>query len=193
MASLETLVFGVRHLIEATDENGVTEAIVPDAVISEQHSDEMRITEHPVDVGAAISDHAYKAATQVVCTFGWSDSSRLVNSALAGSFLRGVDTIDEVYKKLVEIQDRRLPVRLSTARRTYETMLIQDLKLDTTKETYNAIVVEITFLELVIVAAQTVTLASIRQKNPGKTASMTRGGPRRPQMTQQERLLRGRR
>ena len=77
-----------------------------------------------------------------------------------------------------------------TARRTYQTMLIQNLKLDTTKETYNAIVVEITFLELVIVAAQTVTLASIRQKNPGKTASMTSGGPRRPQ-TMQQKLLRG--
>jgi hypothetical protein len=34
--------------------------IIPDVVVSEKHSDTLEITEHPVETGAAISDHAYK-------------------------------------------------------------------------------------------------------------------------------------
>ena len=34
--------------------------IVPSVVISEKHNDTLEITEHPVEVGAAISDHAYR-------------------------------------------------------------------------------------------------------------------------------------
>ena len=34
--------------------------IVPSVVVSEKHTDTLEITEHPVEVGAAIADHAYK-------------------------------------------------------------------------------------------------------------------------------------
>jgi soluble lytic murein transglycosylase-like protein len=44
--------------------------IIPDVVVSEKHSDTLEITEHPVETGAAISDHAYKRPSEVVMEVG---------------------------------------------------------------------------------------------------------------------------
>lgn len=40
--------------------------IVPSVVVSEKHSDTLEITEHPVEIGAAVADHAYKRPSEVV-------------------------------------------------------------------------------------------------------------------------------
>lgn len=34
--------------------------LIPSVVVSEKHTDTLEITEHPVEVGAAVADHAYK-------------------------------------------------------------------------------------------------------------------------------------
>src|SRR5260363_275132 len=46
--------------------------IVPNVVIEEVHQDALTITEHPVEQGAAIADHAYVRPAEVVmrCGFG---------------------------------------------------------------------------------------------------------------------------
>ncbi|WP_345892214.1 phage baseplate protein, partial [Pantoea ananatis] len=36
------------------------DVMVPSVVVSEKHSDTLEITSHPVEVGAAVNDHAYK-------------------------------------------------------------------------------------------------------------------------------------
>ncbi len=48
--------------------------IVAQAVLEEKHVDRLEITEHPVEYGAAISDHAFKIPAEVVLTLGWSNS-----------------------------------------------------------------------------------------------------------------------
>lgn len=48
--------------------------LVPHAVVSEDHSDTLMITKHPVEVGATISDHAYKEPARVTITCLWSNS-----------------------------------------------------------------------------------------------------------------------
>ena len=49
--------------------------IYPDVVVKESHRDEMEITEHPIESGASISDHAFKRPAELLVQFGWSDSS----------------------------------------------------------------------------------------------------------------------
>ena len=44
--------------------------IVAQATIDEHLQDEMEITDHPVELGAAISDHAFKAPTTAVLRLG---------------------------------------------------------------------------------------------------------------------------
>lgn len=48
--------------------------IVAQAVIEESHHDELVITEHPVEQGAPIADHAYKRPAEVVIRCAWSNS-----------------------------------------------------------------------------------------------------------------------
>ena len=49
--------------------------IIPEVVIEEMHRDRLIITDHPVESGAAISDHAFKMPVEVDMRVGWSDSA----------------------------------------------------------------------------------------------------------------------
>jgi hypothetical protein len=173
--SLEALLLGRSRSIEPLDGG---DAIVPDVTISEVHDDEVTVTQHPVDTGAAISDHAIVQPASVTCVFGWSDSSRALNSALDGSILKGMQTSKDVYDRLVELKNQRALLRLSTGKRKYPSVVITKLKVSTTVDTESAAVIEVTFQEVFLVEAKTVSLAAIRQKNPRKTASKTSGGSR---------------
>lgn len=173
--SLEALLLGRSRSIEPLDGG---DAIVPDVTISEVHDDEVTVTQHPVDTGAAISDHAIVQPASVTCVFGWSDSSRALNSALDGSILKGMQTSKDVYDRLVELKNQRALLRLSTGKRKYPSVVITKLKVSTTVDTESAAIIEVTFQEVFLVAAKTVSLAAIRQKNPRKTASKTSGGSR---------------
>lgn len=61
--------------------------------ISEQHNDELEITQHPVEQGASITDHAFKRPAELTLTMGWSNSpggngsSALLNAGLAAGVL----------------------------------------------------------------------------------------------------------
>jgi hypothetical protein len=60
--------------------------IIAQATVEEHHNDELEITDHPVEQGAMISDHAYKRPAEVTLRLGWSNSPNgrgdLVNAAL---------------------------------------------------------------------------------------------------------------
>jgi hypothetical protein len=48
--------------------------ITPQVTIEELHRDELVITNHPVERGAAISDHAFKQPVEVIIRAAWSNS-----------------------------------------------------------------------------------------------------------------------
>lgn len=173
MASLQALLFGTKRSIEASDLSGVLtgEAIIPDVTISETHADEVTVTSHPIDTGAQISDHAFKQPATVVCSFGWSDSSRLINSVLDGSILRGVESVNDVYKRLLALQASRQPLKLSTGKRVYNNVIITKIQTTTTVDTESAAIIEITFQELLLATTKTVSLASV-QKDPSQTGGV---------------------
>lgn len=53
---------------------GAPIVLPPQAVLTEQHTDQLEITEHPVEQGAAIADHAFKRPSRVIITCLWSNS-----------------------------------------------------------------------------------------------------------------------
>lgn len=61
--------------------------------ISESHSDELEITQHPVEQGAAISDHAFKRPAELTIVCAWSNSppgngsNALLNAGLGAAVL----------------------------------------------------------------------------------------------------------
>ena len=165
MASLQALLLGVKRSIEPSDLlGGLTgESIIPDVTISEFHSDEVTVTTHPVDTCAQISDHAYKQPATVVCSFGWSNSSRLLNSVLDGSIFRGLESANDVYKRLLKMQEERQQLKLSTGKRVYDNVIITKIQTTTTVDTENAAIIEVTFQEILLATTRTVALASIQQ------------------------------
>lgn len=57
--------------------------VAPGIVIEENHVDTLDITDHPVEQGASITDHAFKLPATVVLRLGWSNSA--VENALLSS------------------------------------------------------------------------------------------------------------
>lgn len=62
-------IFGIR-----TADGKILPDIIAQAVIEEKHHDELEITEHPVEQGAMITDHAFKRPAELTLRLGWSNS-----------------------------------------------------------------------------------------------------------------------
>ena len=77
-----------RGLYSIKNSKGVAlDDIVAQATIEEHHMDELEITDHPVEQGAMITDHAFKRPAEVTLKLGWSNSpttrGSLINPLLA--------------------------------------------------------------------------------------------------------------
>lgn len=63
--------------------------ITAQATIEEVHHDDLEVTDHPVEQGAAITDHAFKWPSEIILKLGWSNSpsssigSGLIDAAVA--------------------------------------------------------------------------------------------------------------
>ena len=88
---LNSVLFKInRGIFNPTLPDGTTlPDIIAQATIEEHHIDEMEITEHPVQQGAMVTDHAFKRPAEVTLHLGWSNSpsssGSLVNSAIAAA------------------------------------------------------------------------------------------------------------
>ena len=58
---------------------------VPHAVIEERHSHRLQITEHPVETGSVIADHAFMLPKSVVVRCLWSNSPPTTRGGLLGA------------------------------------------------------------------------------------------------------------
>lgn len=147
--------------------------IVADATIEEIHQDQLTITEHPVEQGAAIADHAYKRPAEVIIRAGWSSSSP---SALFNpSYLR------EVYDKLLKLQADRELIDVLTGKRDYPNMLIETLALTTDEKTENALMLTVRMRQVILVSTQTVTVPSDDvQQSPQSTGNIQNMGTIQP-------------
>lgn len=153
--------------------------------IEETHTDELVITDHPIEQGAVITDHAFKRPAEVTIKCMWSNSpSRAgfidglvgavtgtidgVSSILSGS---GVDQIRDIYRQLVDLQESRQRFTLNTGKREYKDMLIRSLSQETTKDTENALMITVVCRQLILVTTQVVTVTAPpeAQANPGVT------------------------
>ena len=136
-----------------------------DVVIEEAHEDTLQITEHPVEQGAAISDHAYKSPTKVTIRAGVSDSGNQANTG-------GEGASRELYNKLLELQAAREPMDIITGKRKYTNMLISSLNEITDASTENSLIVVAECTEVIIVKTQTTTVPPrAKHQNPGSTGS----------------------
>jgi hypothetical protein len=108
-----------------------------DAVIVAGHSQKIRKTEHPVQSGANISDHAFILPAELVLDIGISDAMDAYYNPTTwvGNSSKSV----AAYQTLLALQGARIPLTVTTRLRTYNNMLIEDLPAEETVKTFKAL------------------------------------------------------
>jgi hypothetical protein len=179
VAKFETIILHVNRGITKVDTTQPNTTIsipdlVADAVLEEIHTDQMEITTHPIQEGTVISDHAYKQPTELVLTYVWSGGGS------GGSFSvpRGPDFLVNMYKKLKDMYEARIPLRVITGKATYDNMLISGISITTDASTENALIARISLQELLMVTVDTTSMATdpAAQTMPEKTNPVTNKG-----------------
>ncbi len=140
--------------------------IIPDIVVEESHRDQIVITDHPVERGAAISDHAFKLPVEVEIRCGFSNST-------SGS----EGYVQEIYQEFLDLQASRQPFDVFTGKRQYSNMLIRSLEVTTDERSEHALYLVAGLREVIIVDTATTKAApQSAQSSPQKTASVINTG-----------------
>lgn len=138
--------------------------VIPDVVVREVHRDEMIITQHPVEKGATITDHAFKRPSEVEMFCGFSNSTVGYEG-----YTR------DVYQRLLALQNTRRPFTAYTGKRAYRNMLIRGLSVETGPSSENTLMVVVGLQEIILVSTQT-TGTGTATAGPGTTGSVTNMG-----------------
>ena len=95
-----------------------------DAIRRVEHHQELVITKHPVQGGAAITDHAYLNPAKVVLEISMSDAVAMYN---AGEYTGDTSKSVAAYSKFLMLQKNRVFLQLVTRIRKYNNMLISSI------------------------------------------------------------------
>ena len=142
--------------------------IIPDAVVEETSRDDLQITEHPVEVGSTISDHAYAKPREVTLRWSWSNTGRYE------SFMQ------DVYATLKAIQVARQPMNIYTGKCAYQSMLIASLGVTTNTASEYSLASVMVCREVIIVSTQAVQVPQSAQSSPQSTAGIASQGTQQP-------------
>lgn len=152
--------------------------IIPNVVVDESHVDELTVTDHPVEQGAAITDHAFKNPAQVTVRYGFGESGGLLSFTGAGGDPK------TIYDQLLQIQASRVPFDLVTGKRSYQNMLIKTLAVTTDAANENVLSVSATLREVIIVETRVTSLQPAEhQALPEETAAVENTGTKQPQQS----------
>lgn len=95
-----------------------------DAVMRLEHIGTNRITEHPIQSGANIADHAFSLPKHLTLEIGMSD---VMDTFVSGQFSDGPSKSISAYQTLEALRKTRLPLTVATRLETYQNMLIEQI------------------------------------------------------------------
>lgn len=147
-----------------------------DAILKTDHTAKITMTDHPVESGANITDHAYIEPDEVSLELGVSDSA--IEASSFGTGARSVTA----YQELRKLQRSRQPMTIITRLQTYKNMLISTITAPDDYSTMNALKATIMCREVMIVSTETVTVSPRASQEPQKTGS-TNSGAKQPDST----------
>ncbi len=181
--------------------------------LEESHRDELNITEHPVESGAAIADHAYRRPAELTIRCAWSNSpsdsgyTGIVKSAAQGTVsgvlaagqaavqAAGIQSgttgnsesqVRAVYAALLAALQARVLIDIYTGKRNYTNMLLKSVSTSTTEQTENALMVTAVFQQVIIANTKViVAVPQSQQKFPSSTNPISDYGSKALQSTTQ--------
>ena len=134
-----------------------------DAVFKTEHSANMMVTEHPVQTGAPIADHAYLEPEDITCEIGMTD-------------VNGDGMSVQMYQQLRELMSRREPFTLVTRLHSYNDMLIAALSVPDDYTTMFALKAGIVFKQIRVVQVATVMVQQTVSGSKAETVNPSSGG-----------------
>lgn len=139
-----------------------------DVTLQEDHSDVFAITRHPVAKGATITDHAYAEPATVMIQVGWSNSSLMS--------LFDPNYVQTIYGKFLSLQSSLVPFSIVTGKRSYQNMLIRNLRCRTDHNTENVLIMNVDCQQLILANSTTVQLPTSGMKSPVITSGVQNAG-----------------
>lgn len=141
--------------------------ILMDVTIQEDERDELVITEHPIEQGAPIADHAFKRPSTVTIRAGWS----VAKSGDISADPNGV------YGLLLSWQAALQPFDLFTGKRSYKNMLMQSLSVTTDQTSEYALMASITCQQVILVGTKKENVPNGLSSNPDNHADPSSTAP----------------
>ena len=141
--------------------------LMPDVVVEEIHNDQLAITKHPVEMGAAISDHSFRMPSTIIMKIGYSNSTG-----------QSEGYVQEAYNAILDLQSSREPFDVFAGKRAYQNMLISSVMVTTDQATEYALNAVIGLEEVIITQTQE-TAAGATPTDQG-TKQGQEGGPGLP-------------
>lgn len=136
--------------------------------ISEHHNDTQVITEHPVEVGAPISDHKYLNPTRVEITVAAPDQSD------------GAPSMQQFYAQFLQLMAQDSLFSITTGKRQYVNQQIESIEESTDVNSENICKLIIRCREVILVYTDIYTAAPSAQSNAPTTAAPAQQGAKQP-------------
>ena len=140
-------------IIQKTGDN--EESFIFDAIFRFEHMNGRRITEHPVQSGANISDHSFQLPAVLTMEIGMSD---VMDNYIADSW-GGAETYPtksvRAYEKIIEWQESGDPLTIQTRLMVYENMVVETVSAQDDFKTKYALKCMVNFKQ--IITAEVVT------------------------------------
>lgn len=123
-----------------------------DAVLKADHSSTTKITEHPIQNGASISDHAYMLQDRLVLEIGMSDC---MDSFVNGQFSNSNSKSVSAYQVLKNIQSTFQVLTIVTRLTSYKNMLIESINAPDDVKTKDGLKATVNFKQIFLADVNT--------------------------------------
>lgn len=130
-----------------TTEEEITVGYFFDAFLKESHTGSVRVTDHPVQGGMNISDHAYNLPDSLTIEVFASDSMDSVKTNQFKTY--GTKSVS-VYETLRDLKERRVLVSVRTRLRYYENMIIENMTVTDDYKTAYSLKCTVSFRQIMI-------------------------------------------
>lgn len=118
-----------------------------DGVFKTEHTSKRRLTQHPVQTGANITDHSYQIPMSLMLEVGVSDSMDVYRLSWSGN---AKSKSVNAYQKLREIQDSGQPLKVITRMCSYENMVIESVTIQEDYKSLYSMKAGISFQQIII-------------------------------------------
>lgn len=128
-----------------------------DAFLKTTHTSRLTITQHPVQTGSALTDHAYLQPRELIMEIGMSEVAKsYVPEQFKGGYSRSV----QAFNILKDLQSMRIPIQIHTRLGLYNNMLVEIISAPDNYETLYGLKCTVSFREALVAVVQTVKISS---------------------------------